>query len=620
MKDYKNSLLVTNLIILISAIALVAVIRIHFFPLLQAQSRATIELVKQDLMVQSTSQTGLNTIADRHFLASLQLTRKSDRSLLQANPAAPESIITATLFPDLTGENSVETDHAITTFSINYGMLSQTVSDLIVQLFALILGMGVLVNLAYFRLLKKLEKSLTNEVASDVPTTSTFSRVTQQLTQQKQRFHKELQDQEQQIQLLVKQVNMDNLTGLSNRHSFRKELTQILAAEGETKTAVLALIRGSELNNINQHRGYQQGDAYLADVGKILVKVVKRYPECLLYRISGSDFAVLAEGMTISTAQKVAKELKTHFDDYQMLNNLESVAYTGLSSIASGQMPEQVLARADMALAKAQTETINAWAFEQQDNQDQAQGQLHWKTVIEEIIKNRSMMLLHQPIQAIHRNMKGYQEIFTRFIGQNNAMIPTETVFVMAQRLDMIVKLEQVILETIVSQCRHKTDGNVRWGVNLSATTMQNSAFVVWLERLLLREPNIAAALIFEMEEEVLDRNLVASKRVFDMLKRTGSRSAISKFGKGIGSFRLFKELKPDFVKIDSGLITNIERDSANQQFLRMIVDVAHRMGSQVIAEGVEHLEQKQLLENMYIDGLQGYLIARPSPLSKSSI
>jgi RNase E specificity factor CsrD len=137
----------------------------------------------------------------------------------------------------------------------------------------------------------------------------------------------------------------------------------------------------------------------------------------------------------------------------------------------------------------------------------------------------------------------------------------------------------------------------------------------VWLERLLSRDPNVAALLTFEMQEELLDCNLVASKRVFDMLRRTGTRSAISNFGKGIGSFGLLRTLKPDFVKIDSSLINNIELDSANQQFIRMIIDVAHRMDCRVIAEGVEHLAQKQILETMHIDGIQGFLIARPSEL-----
>jgi EAL domain-containing protein (putative c-di-GMP-specific phosphodiesterase class I) len=80
-------------------------------------------------------------------------------------------------------------------------------------------------------------------------------------------------------------------------------------------------------------------------------------------------------------------------------------------------------------------------------------------------------------------------------------------------------------------------------------------------------------------------------------------------------SFTLLHELRPDYVKLDPLLLGTLERDIANQQFVRMIVDVSHRMGCLVIAEGVEELGQKQLLEGMYVDGLQGYLIARPQEL-----
>lgn len=482
-------------------------------------------------------------------------------------------------------------------------------------IYSMLILISLTFNVIYYRLFKNIEQKLITEISDESEAISTFSKVSEQLHEQKRLFHHALQNQEKQILHLAHQVNMDNLTGLNNRHAFRKELTDILGNEENQQHAILSIIRASELNTINSQRGFQHGDEYIVSIANLITKVTTRNPATSLFRISGSDFAIISREMSVADAKILAKKLKTEFDQYQALNKLDSTAYNGISSIISGQLPEQVLARTDMALAKAQTEGINNWAFEQQDSDANQFGELHWRTIIENIIIKRSLMLLHQPIQAIHRNMKGYQEIFTRFIGSNNNMIPTDTVFAMAQRIDLSVKLEQLILETVVSQCRHKTDGSARWGVNITSAAIQNSSFIVWLERLLLREPNIAASLIFEMQEIVLDSNLVASKRVFDMLKRTGSRSAICNFGKGIGSFRLFKELKPDFVKIDASLISNIERDSANQQFVRMIIDVAHRMDCRVIAEGIEHLEQKQILESMYVDGVQGFLIARPSPL-----
>ena len=145
-----------------------------------------------------------------------------------------------------------------------------------------------------------------------------------------------------------------------------------------------------------------------------------------------------------------------------------------------------------------------------------------------------------------------------------------------------------------------------------------NNAFMIWLERQLLKDSIIAANLVFEMDEELLDCNLAASTRLFEMLRRVGSRSCISKFGKGLASFRLYRELKPDYIKLDPSLINVLERDHTSQQFIRMIVEVSHRLGCVVIAEGVETIAQKQLLESLFIDAIQGYLIARPSPLSQA--
>ena len=504
-------------------------------------------------------------------------------------------------------------DQLIEVKAKNNRLLALTKQILIIIYLSLI-AIFLILNGYYYLLFKGIESKLIKEITDEAPAESSFSKVTAQLQEQKRTFHLSLQQQEKQISQLAQQIHMDNLTGLSNRHAFRKDLTEILTEEELQKHAVLFIIRASELTTINSQRGFQYGDDYIVNIANILYKIVGHQPTTSIYRISGSDFALMIKDMNIKDAQNIAKILKVQFDHYQILNDLNSVAYSGISPFVSGQLPEQVLARTDMALAKAQTSGVNHWVLEQHDNEDTQFGQQHWRSIIEEVISTRALMLLRQPIQAIHRNMKGYQEIFTRFVGVNNNMIPTDTIFAMAQRVDLIVKLEQLILETVISQCRHKSDEENRWGVNITGSAIQNSSFIVWLERLLLRETNIAANLIFEMQEEILDSNLVASKRVFDMLKRTGSRSAICNFGKGVGSFRLFKELKPDFVKIDASLINNIERDSANQQFVRMIIDVAHRMDCKVIAEGIEHLGQKQILESMYVDGIQGFLIARPSP------
>ena len=616
MNDYKKSLWISNFIVLLFAILATVICKISFNEILMQQQELTAKRINSEIVGRPLDNALLENLIDQNLFNYIKISH--------SGLSAPLVYKNENLNPidsylgDIKGTTFITEDGLQT---VEYITKNNNLIHLIKQILFVIYGtlilMSLAINLLYYRLFKQIEKTLVEEISdeNETDTVSSFAKVSEQLSEQKRLFHRALQNQEKQILQLAHQVNMDNLTGLNNRHAFRKELTDILSDEESQQHAILSIIRASELNTINSQRGFQHGDEYIVSIANLITKVTERYSTSSIYRISGSDFALISRGMSVSDAQIMAKSLKTQFDQYQALNKLDSVAYNGISSIISGQLPEQVLARTDLALAKAQTEGVNNWAFEQLDSDESQFGQQHWRNIIEDIINKRALMLLHQPIQAIHRNMKGYQEIFTRFIGDNNSMIPTDTVFAMAQRVDLSVKLEKLILETVISQCRHKSDGSARWGINITSAAIQNSSFIVWLERLLLRESNIAASLIFEMQEVVLDSNLVASKRVFDMLKRTGSRSAICNFGKGIGSFRLFKELKPDFVKIDASLVSNIERDSANQQFVRMIIDVAHRMDCRVIAEGIEHLEQKQILENMYIDGVQGFLIARPSPV-----
>ena len=612
---FKKSLLLSNFMIFLFAILITFAIKFTINPhLLQQQESLTERLNLQDLPV-ITNLTQLNEAIEQDQFTYIKISNTVMLApLLYKNEKfnlLPYILpISSTTALSNNEKQSIE-------FKANNLQLLVSAKQILLIVYAALIGISLFLNLIYFRLLKNIEKSLLEEISDEKPSTGSFPKISEQLYEQKKSFQGALQKQKHQITQLVQQINRDNLTGLNNRRAFRKELTEILNKENEQKHAILFILRASELNTINSKQGFQHGDDYIKNIANILNKVAGHLPTVSIHRISGSDFALIAREMNIDNAQQIAKKLKTEFDQYQALNKLDSVAYTGITAIISGQLPEQVLARTDMALAKAQIDNVNSWAVEQQDGDANQFGQQHWRQIIEEIISKRALMLLHQPIQAIHHNMKGYQEIFTRFIGDNNNMIPTETVFAMAQRVDMIIKLEQLILETVVNQCRQNTDEGSRWGVNITSSAIQNSSFIIWLERLLLRDPDIAACLIFEIREEVLDSNLVASKRIFDILKRIGTRSAICKFGKGIGSFRLLKELKPDYIKIDADLINNIERDSANQQFVRMIIDVAHRMDCQVIAEGIEHLGQKQILENMYIDGIQGYLIARPSPLKQ---
>ena len=422
----------------------------------------------------------------------------------------------------------------------------------------------------------------------------------------------------QQVAQLELIINQDALTGVLNRSTFNQDLTQALTSTSQTGLSLLAIVRATELTAINQRHGHVAGDKYLQTIANLITRASKKLPNAKVYRLAGSDFAILQSQSNNNQAQLLGHELKMLFDHYlNKEEEFESVAYVGLTLCRPGQQVEQVMGRGDLALAKAQTSIVNGWFFQEKDVEDYLQGEAHWKRVITDVIARQAILLMQQPIQSMNISIKSYNEIFARFVGENEQVMPTETLLAMAQRHDLLGQLEQLIIEQIMQQYPTQSFNNQRWGINLSANALMNHTFLIWLERQLLKNPQLASNLVFEMDEELLDCNLAASTRLFEMLRRAGSRACISKFGKGLASFRLYRELKPDYIKLDPSLINVLERDHTSQQFIRMIVEVSHRLGCVVVAEGVETIAQKQLLETLFIDAIQGYLIARPSPLAQ---
>jgi EAL domain-containing protein (putative c-di-GMP-specific phosphodiesterase class I) len=194
-------------------------------------------------------------------------------------------------------------------------------------------------------------------------------------------------------------------------------------------------------------------------------------------------------------------------------------------------------------------------------------------------------------------------------------MFPTASFIAMAEKLDKIIAVDKLIIETTINEIINKNMLEDSFGINISARSISDEHFIIWLERRLLREPQVAPRLIFEITEYGLQQNIKTSKRVIDMLHRVGSRITVERFGVGLTSFKFFRDLSPDYIKMDSSYTRDIDDDKSNQYFLRLMVDLAHRLNINVLAESVETQEEKHTLEKLFFDGCQGFYVGKPIPL-----
>ncbi|PCI61680.1 MAG: GGDEF domain-containing protein [Gammaproteobacteria bacterium] len=418
---------------------------------------------------------------------------------------------------------------------------------------------------------------------------------------------------------LERQAFSDSLTGLNNRNKFVHFFENKVAQNGDVKFGVLLITRCSELQTINQIRGFSDGDRYIAQVSKIVQSTIPSHLGGEIFRMNSSDFAVVLPNVQLPEGEEFAEQLTGKFNEYQQASDLDSVAYTGLVTFTWQSPLGELLALADTGISVAQTQKINSW-FAQKDsdvlkNSSASYGNQNWRQEIDNVIENNRVTLLVQPIQPNSRNSKVYGEILARFLNSNGDMLPTASFIAMAEKLDKIVAVDKLIIKTVIDEIKHKNLLDKSFGINISARSISDEHFLIWLERRLLKENQVASRLIFEITEYGLQQNIKSSKRFIDMIHRSGARITVERFGVGLTSFKFFRDLKPDFIKMDSTYTRDIDEDKNNQYFLRLMVDLAHRISINVLAESVETIEEKRTLEKLFIDGCQGYYISKPTSL-----
>ena len=420
-------------------------------------------------------------------------------------------------------------------------------------------------------------------------------------------------------QQLTEDAAKDTVTGLPNRNRFVQFYEETLRDTKHVDFGIFAITRCTELQNINQSRGYHEGDKYVIAVSELIQRAVAGYRDFKVFRLNSSDFGIILPRITAKEAENFGAQLQSRLSEYQKLAELDSVAYTGMVNYATGKVLGELLAIADTAISLAQTRQSNGWHLVKDDGSAEQNalgfGNQNWRHVIDDVLENNKINLLVQLIQPASRSAKTYSEVLVRFYSEEDQLLPTASFLAMAEKLDKIIEVDRLIVETALSTIKNKNLQDQYFGLNLSSRCIHDDHFLIWLERRLLKDATIASRLVFEVSEYGMQQNLKTSKRFIDMLHRNGARLTVEKFGTGMTSFKFFRDIKPDFIKMDGSYTRHIDDDKNNQYFIRLMVDLAHRIGVGVFAESVETQEEKQMLESLFIDGTQGYYIGKPQPI-----
>jgi len=505
-------------------------------------------------------------------------------------------------------------------FNSEIKLITTSLVIILVLTFAFIIIASLLSAHSYKNLLLKLNNDFKNAIDTNF---NNIDKLTKNTPQEFNKIFTQLKELVNSYDIstsaLEEKAFLEPITQLSNRSGFVQYFENQIHHDKLIKFGVLSITRCSELQTINQIHGYNAGDTYICGVADIMKDLISQYPGTQLFRLNSSDFATIIPNSSIKNGERFAKQLTEKFNSFQQTSDLDSVAFTGLVYFEKDKPLGELLALADTGISIAQTQHRNSWHAQTDtdilESASASNGNQNWRQEIDNVIENQRITLLVQNIKPSNRNVKVYGEILARFLNSSDEMLPTASFVAMAEKLDKIVAIDKLIIEKVITDIGNKNLTSSAYGINISTRSIQDEHFLIWLERRLLREPNIATRLIFEITEYGLQQNIKASKRFIDMVHRAGAKITVERFGVGLTSFKFFKELKPDFIKMDSTYTRDIDEDKNNQYFLRLMIDLAHRLSISVLAESVEGQEEKFALEKLFIDGCQGFYIGKPLPL-----
>lgn len=417
----------------------------------------------------------------------------------------------------------------------------------------------------------------------------------------------------------------DGQTGLLNRQAFEARLERALAraAENHGTLAVLQLDLG-QLKVVNDTCGHLAGDELIRQVSRRLENLLA--DPLPLARLGAEEFGVLFERISPQAARERTLELRRAFEDFRFVwheKSFEVHPNFGLVLAKATDSASALMIAIDVACTLAKESGRNRLHEYQADDEEllERYRQMHWIHRIYRALEEGSFRLFFQPIRSLsggeEEGLLG--EVLIRLLGDDGELVLPRTFVPAAERYRLMPSIDRwVIKKSFELLSRRVTLSGrpiSRLAINLSGESLNEEHFLDFVigELEAFRLP--AARVLFEITETAAIANLAGAMRFISELQDRGSGFILDDFGSGLSSFAYLKNLPVDYLKIAGEFVRGIEDSPMHKTLVRSINQIGHELGLKTIAEGVETPEMLRLLEEIQLDYVQGYYIARPEPL-----
>jgi diguanylate cyclase (GGDEF)-like protein len=413
---------------------------------------------------------------------------------------------------------------------------------------------------------------------------------------------------------LINLNHTDGLTGLANQVALQKHLAvwKQNARPGERLT--LALIGVDKMQRINDAEGIKKGD-------ELMVQMAKRLEFLCTgaYRFYGrlhSDvFVVLLNGGDKSQATKLEKlrnAMSRPFKQEGKTYHLEMSA--GTTKISNQLKISFILHQANQALQSAKQAGGKRTVHYHDGISSTINPDLTLENEVRSAIKLKQLEIYYQPIWSAENRIICFEALVRWNHPQRGLLAPDAFLF-MVQSLGLMIELDHWVIEQAIRQVRswkYVNPDAARVTINVSADTVQNSDLIRHVKNCLDKEKVNAKLVTLEITENTAMHNIESGKNTLSRLQKLGVQIAIDDFGTGYSSLTYLKNFPADVIKFDRSFVSDHKNQAINEEILKALIPLCHRLGKKVVVEGIETKQQFEMLRHMTISGFQGHYLSHP--------
>jgi diguanylate cyclase (GGDEF)-like protein/PAS domain S-box-containing protein len=420
-------------------------------------------------------------------------------------------------------------------------------------------------------------------------------------------------------QQIVHMAMHDALTGLSNRTDFQSRLREALARVARGSQLAVLCLDLDNFKNINDALGHAVGDDLLKAVAGRLQLCMREVD--LVARLGGDEFAIIQNdidgpGAAAALAQRIRDEIGKPFD----LGGVQAVVNSSIGIAVAptdSTDPEQLLKQADMALYDAKAEGRGVYRFFQAEMDARMKLRHEIEQELRDAIANGAFVLHYQPVVDVMSGEICGLEALVRWPHPRRGLVPPGEFISIAEESGLIIPLGEWVLRQALTDAARWPE-HIRIAVNLSPVQFRSRS----LSQVVIAACAAARVAPSRLELEVTEAAfLAATKEVLatlDQLRHLGVKIVMDDFGTGYSSLNYLRRFPFDKIKIDRSFVRDLsDKDSLSAVIVEAVVRLASALEVTTTAEGIETVEQLDIIRAAGVTQMQGFLYSPGRPVDE---